>query len=194
MGNGGDQQAPAEAVRWSGEHGSARGAALTAPTGAPLGVTAMFVPHLAPGSRLRAPDLVDCPADRLRGHRPGAGAGDAAAGRSGRAGASMRCRSPAGHRTGGRSHGGKVAWAGDGRSLRRVGGERLSACAHLVQAPEAVWELAEQRYLYIVQLPERAGHALHSLFVNDLDERIDSISARRIDPPHVRRTATVCVR
>jgi hypothetical protein len=30
---------------------------------------------------------------------------------------------------------------------------------------EAVWELAEHRYLYIEHLPGRAGHALHTLFV-----------------------------
>jgi hypothetical protein len=30
---------------------------------------------------------------------------------------------------------------------------------------EAVWELAEHRYAYILQLPERTGHALHTVFV-----------------------------
>ena len=34
---------------------------------------------------------------------------------------------------------------------------------------EAVWELAEHRYVYIVQQPEPAGHAMHTLFVDDLD-------------------------
>src|SRR5438093_12384783 len=34
---------------------------------------------------------------------------------------------------------------------------------------EAVWELAEHRYVYIVQVPEHAGHARHTLFVDDLD-------------------------
>ena len=34
---------------------------------------------------------------------------------------------------------------------------------------EAVWELAEHRYVYIVQQPEHAGHAMHTLFVDDLD-------------------------
>lgn len=31
-------------------------------------------------------------------------------------------------------------------------------------------------------LPERAGHALHTVFVDDLDERIESICARGIEP------------
>jgi hypothetical protein len=45
-----------------------------------------------------------------------------------------------------------------------------------------VWELAEHRYLYIEVLPERAGHALHTVFVDDLDERVKSIGARGIEP------------
>jgi catechol 2,3-dioxygenase-like lactoylglutathione lyase family enzyme len=47
---------------------------------------------------------------------------------------------------------------------------------------EAVWELAEHRYLYIEALPERAGHALHTVFVDDLDVRVASISSRGIEP------------
>ena len=62
--------------------------------------------------------------------------------------------------------------------------ERLLGCepAFLPNATEAVWELAEHRYLYINVLLERAGHALHSLFVDDLDERVESISVRGIEP------------
>ena len=62
--------------------------------------------------------------------------------------------------------------------------ERLlgSEPAFFPNATEAVWELAEHRYLYIEQLPERAGHALHTVFVDDLDERIERISARGIEP------------
>ena len=45
-----------------------------------------------------------------------------------------------------------------------------------------MWELAEHRYLYIEELPERAGHALHTVFVDDLDERVTGISARGIEP------------
>lgn len=60
--------------------------------------------------------------------------------------------------------------------------ERLlgSEPAFLPNATEAVWELAEHRYLYIEELPERAGHALHTVFVDDLDERVESIGARGI--------------
>ncbi|GLX97231.1 VOC family protein [Herbidospora sp. NBRC 101105] len=47
---------------------------------------------------------------------------------------------------------------------------------------EAVWELAEHRYLYVELLPERAGRALQTLFVDDYDARVAAISARGIDP------------
>jgi catechol 2,3-dioxygenase-like lactoylglutathione lyase family enzyme len=54
--------------------------------------------------------------------------------------------------------------------------------AFVPNATEAVWELAEHRYVYIVELPERAGHALHTVFVDDLVERLESIGARGIEP------------
>ncbi len=54
--------------------------------------------------------------------------------------------------------------------------------AFLPNATEAVWELAEHRYLYIAELPERAGRALLTVFVDDLDDRVGSISARGIEP------------
>ncbi|MDX2677352.1 VOC family protein [Streptomyces sp. NY05-11A] len=48
---------------------------------------------------------------------------------------------------------------------------------------EAVWELAEHRYLYIEQRTgHHAGHALHTLFVDDLDARIAAITARGLTP------------
>ncbi len=47
---------------------------------------------------------------------------------------------------------------------------------------EAVWELAEHRYVYIVQQPEHAGHARHTLFVDDLDTLVAQIADRGLDP------------
>lgn len=47
---------------------------------------------------------------------------------------------------------------------------------------EAVWELAEHRYLYIVQQPEHAGHARHTLFVENLDALIAQIAERGLAP------------
>ena len=34
---------------------------------------------------------------------------------------------------------------------------------------EEVWELAEHRLVYVVQRPEHAGHATHTIIVDDLD-------------------------
>lgn len=47
---------------------------------------------------------------------------------------------------------------------------------------EAVWELAEHRYVYIENLPEHAGHARHTLFVEDLDTLVGQITARGLEP------------
>jgi len=47
---------------------------------------------------------------------------------------------------------------------------------------EAVWEIAEHRYVYIEHLPEKAGHAIHTLFLDDFDERIAAIAARGLTP------------
>jgi hypothetical protein len=47
---------------------------------------------------------------------------------------------------------------------------------------EAVWELAENRYLYIEHKPERAGHAMVTLFLENFDTLIAQISKRGIEP------------
>jgi len=47
---------------------------------------------------------------------------------------------------------------------------------------EAVWEIAEHRYVYIEHLPAKAGHAIHTLFLDDFDERIAAIAARGLTP------------
>ena len=47
---------------------------------------------------------------------------------------------------------------------------------------EAVWELAEHRSLYIVQLPEHAGDARQTIIVDDLDSRVAGIAQRGLEP------------
>jgi catechol 2,3-dioxygenase-like lactoylglutathione lyase family enzyme len=47
---------------------------------------------------------------------------------------------------------------------------------------EAVWEVGEHRYVYVEHLPAHAGHAKITLFVDDLDARVEGISARGIEP------------
>ena len=47
---------------------------------------------------------------------------------------------------------------------------------------EAVWELAEHRFVYIVQQPGHAGHARHTVFVDDLDTLVAQIASRGLEP------------
>ena len=62
--------------------------------------------------------------------------------------------------------------------------ERLlgSPPAFLPNDVEAVWELAEHRYVFIEVRPAHAGHAMHTLFVDDLEERVRAIADRGIEP------------
>jgi hypothetical protein len=62
--------------------------------------------------------------------------------------------------------------------------ERLlgSAPSFFPHDTEAVWELAEHRYVYIVQQPEHAGHAMHTLFVDDLDTLVGRIGEQGLNP------------
>lgn len=47
---------------------------------------------------------------------------------------------------------------------------------------EAVWEVAEHRYLYIEEVPERAGCVMNTIYVDDLDARIADIAERGLKP------------
>ena len=62
--------------------------------------------------------------------------------------------------------------------------ERLlgSEPAFSPHASEAVWELAEHRFLVIDEDAEHAGHARQTVFVNDLDGRVSEIAGRGIEP------------
>jgi predicted enzyme related to lactoylglutathione lyase len=62
--------------------------------------------------------------------------------------------------------------------------ERLlgSGPSFLPNDTEAVWELAEHRYVFIEVRPQHAGHAMHTLFVDDLDARVEGIADRGIEP------------
>lgn len=62
--------------------------------------------------------------------------------------------------------------------------ERLlgSEPSFVPHATEAVWELAEHRFLFIVERPEHAGHAMHTIFVGDLDAMVGEIAARGTQP------------
>jgi catechol 2,3-dioxygenase-like lactoylglutathione lyase family enzyme len=62
---------------------------------------------------------------------------------------------------------------------KRLLGSEPSFVPH---ATEAVWELTEHRFLFIVERPEHAGHAMHTIFVGDLDAMVAEIAARGIQP------------
>jgi predicted enzyme related to lactoylglutathione lyase len=47
---------------------------------------------------------------------------------------------------------------------------------------EAVWELADDRLVYVVQRPEHAGHAMHTIIVDDLDILVAAIAERGLEP------------
>lgn len=47
---------------------------------------------------------------------------------------------------------------------------------------EAVWELAEHRFVFIELQPEHAGHARHLLFVDSLDAVVSQVADRGLEP------------
>jgi predicted enzyme related to lactoylglutathione lyase len=47
---------------------------------------------------------------------------------------------------------------------------------------EAVWELAEHRFVFMEQRPDHAGHARHLFFVDDLDAVVARIAERGLVP------------
>ena len=54
--------------------------------------------------------------------------------------------------------------------------------AFVPHATEAVWELAEHRFLFILEDAASAGRAIHTVFVDDLDARVADIASRGIEP------------
>ena len=62
--------------------------------------------------------------------------------------------------------------------------ERLLGCppSFFPHDTEAAWELAEHRSLYIVQLPDHAGHARQTIIVDDLDSQVAGIAQRGLEP------------
>ncbi len=61
---------------------------------------------------------------------------------------------------------------------------RLLGCAPSFHPndDEAVWEVAPGRSVYVQRRPDHAGHALVTLFVDDLAERVAAIAGRGISP------------
>ena len=49
-------------------------------------------------------------------------------------------------------------------------------------ATEAVWTLADERSIYIVEEASGAGSSVATVFVDDLDAHVDAIAARGLEP------------
>lgn len=47
---------------------------------------------------------------------------------------------------------------------------------------EAVWRLAEHRYVYVELRPDSAGHGKHTAFLSDLDAVVAGIAERGLRP------------
>lgn len=47
---------------------------------------------------------------------------------------------------------------------------------------EAVWQVADHGYVYVVQRPADAGHASALVFVDDLDARVTGMAERELEP------------
>jgi catechol 2,3-dioxygenase-like lactoylglutathione lyase family enzyme len=50
---------------------------------------------------------------------------------------------------------------------------------------EAVWTLAEERSVYVVEHPDGAGHSVLTVWVDDLDAQAAAIAARGLEPDEV---------
>ena len=58
----------------------------------------------------------------------------------------------------------------------------LGEPSFFAHATEAVWILADERSVYVVEDAERAGHGLVTVFVHDLDAILGEIAARGVEP------------
>ncbi|RVX45370.1 hypothetical protein EDD27_8159 [Nonomuraea polychroma] len=57
----------------------------------------------------------------------------------------------------------------------------LGSPSYVASDTEAVWELGEHRSIFIELRPEQAGHAMHTIIVDDLDELVAQIAERGLD-------------
>jgi hypothetical protein len=56
---------------------------------------------------------------------------------------------------------------------------------------EAVWQLAEDMYVYIIEAPDRAGGAISMIWVDDPVSEVARIAERGIEPDDVEKHDTV---
>ncbi len=58
----------------------------------------------------------------------------------------------------------------------------LGEPAFFPHSTEAVWTLADERSVYVVEHPDGAGNSVVTVFVGDLDAQIAAISGRGLEP------------
>jgi hypothetical protein len=58
----------------------------------------------------------------------------------------------------------------------------LGKQAFFPHATEAVWTLAEDRSVYVVEHPDGAGNGVVTIFLDDLDARVVAIADRGLKP------------
>jgi catechol 2,3-dioxygenase-like lactoylglutathione lyase family enzyme len=51
---------------------------------------------------------------------------------------------------------------------------------------ERTWKLTDESWIYVVRDPDRAGRALVTVMVDDLDERLAALAGRGIEPEEIR--------
>ncbi len=66
--------------------------------------------------------------------------------------------------------------------VQQLLGKPASFEAH---ATESVWELAEHRFLVVLEKDEDAGHSIVTLFLAEYDEWLGAVAARGIQPTTV---------
>jgi catechol 2,3-dioxygenase-like lactoylglutathione lyase family enzyme len=58
----------------------------------------------------------------------------------------------------------------------------LGEATFFPHATEAVWTLAEDRSVYVVEHPDGAGNSVVTIFVDDLDAAVAAVAARGLEP------------
>jgi catechol 2,3-dioxygenase-like lactoylglutathione lyase family enzyme len=61
----------------------------------------------------------------------------------------------------------------------------LGEATFFPHATEAVWTLAEDRSVYVVEHADGAGKAVATIFVDDLDAHLAAIAARGLEPDEI---------
>ncbi len=74
---------------------------------------------------------------------------------------------------------------GDFETSRRWYEQLLGEPTFLPHATEAVWTLAEDRSIYVVEHPDGAGKSVATVFVDDLDAHVAVIAARGLEPDEI---------